>query len=106
MLPSLFLTALPKKNDVGHPEYWAPFNIATGASSSEWQKFGPDVQAHLISVRLAPHRLLWASTKSSVWPSENIAKVVLPGVYSLQARIEIKGGKTVLSNEVRVMVLK
>jgi len=100
-MPSLHMIALPKRHGLDQNEYWAPFAIPSGTSSKETQKLSPAG-----SVRLVPGRLLWASTKSSVWPSQEFAKTVPPGEYSLQVQLEINGGKTISTNEVTVTVLK
>jgi len=100
-MPSLHMTALPKKQGLDQNEYWAPFAIPSGASAKETQKLSP-----ARSVRLVPGRLLWAPTKSSVWPSQEFTKTVAPGEYSLQVQLETDGGKTISSNEVTITVLK
>lgn len=104
VMPSVHLAALPKKHDLEQSEYWAPFAIPTGASTKEQQKVSAAGRVH--SVRLAPTQLLWASTKSSVWPSQNFAKAVAPGRYSLQVELELTDGKVVSSNEIEITIAK
>ena len=100
-MPSLHMIALPKKQGLDQTEYWAPFAIPSGASTKNSQKLSPAP-----SVRLVPGRLLWAPTKSSVWPSQEFAKTVPPGEYSVQVQLEINSGETISSNEIKVTVLK
>ena len=103
LMPSLHMTALPKRQGVDENEYWAPFAIPSGASTKETQKLRA---AGVHSLRLVPGQLLWAPTKSSVWPSQQFAKIVPPGEYSLQVQLEIEKGGTITSNEGTVTVLK
>lgn len=103
-MPSLHMTALPKKQAMDKNEYWAPFAIPGGASTRETQRLSSARSVR--SVRLVPGRLLWAPTKSSVWPSQEFTRTVPPGQYSLQAQLETDGGKTLSSNEVTITVLK
>ena len=112
-MPSLHLIALPKKQGLDQTEYWAPFAIPDGASTKNNQKLNPAPFVRLIQGRLlwAPTkssvgRLLWAPTKSSVWPSQEFAKTVPPGEYSVQVQLEMNSGETISSNEVTVTVLK
>lgn len=100
-MPSLHMIALPKKQGLDQTEYWAPFAIPGGASTKNNQRINPG-----LSVRLVPGRLLWAPTKSSVWPSQEFTKTVPPGEYSVQVQLEINSGETISSNEVTVAVLK
>jgi hypothetical protein len=100
------LTALPRKEGIYEEAYWAPFSIATGRSTSDWQKLGLSAEKRTVSIRLVPAELLWAPTKSSVWPSDTMAKTVPPGEYSLQVQIEVNRGKTFLSNEVNITILR
>ena len=106
VMTSLHLIALPKKHGLDQNEYWAPFAIANGASTKETQKLSSAGASSPLSDRLVPAQLLWAPTKSSVWPSQDFAKTVPPGEYGLQVQLEINGGKTISSNEVMVTVLK
>jgi hypothetical protein len=100
-MPSLHMIALPKKQGLDQTEYWAPFAIPGGASTKNSQKLAPAPSA-----RLVPGRLLWAPTKSSVWPSQEFAKTVPPGEYTVQVQLEINSGETISSNEVTVTVAK
>lgn len=106
VMPSLHMTALPKKQGLDQNEYWAPFAIPSGVSTKETQKLSPVGGPNTRSLRLVPGRLLWAPTKSSVWPSQEFAKTVPPGEYSLQVQLEINGGTTISSNEVTITLLK
>jgi hypothetical protein len=106
VMPSLRLIALPKKHGLDQTEYWAPFNITNGASAKESQKLTPADGAKPRSIRLVPAQLLWAPTKSSVWPSQDFAKTVPPGRYNLQVQLELSGGKTISSNEVEINIIK
>lgn len=105
VMPAVQLTALPKIGGLEQQEYWAPFSVATGKSTSDWQKLDFAAEnAH--SVRLVLSELRWAPTKSSVWPSEAMKEVVPPGEYSLQVCLEVNKGKTFVSNEVQITILK
>jgi hypothetical protein len=104
LMPSLHLMALPKKHGLQQEEYWAPFDVTSGASTKENQKLDPAARAR--SVRLIPAELLWAPAKSSIWPSQDFSKTVPPGHYSLQVQLELKNGKTISSNEVSITVVK
>jgi hypothetical protein len=104
VMPSVRLTALPRKEGIHQNAYWAPFTITTGKSMSEWQKLGFAAEKKQLSISLVPSELLWASTKSSVWPSEAMAKTLLPGEYILQVQLEVSGGKTFVSNEIKILV--
>jgi hypothetical protein len=106
VMPSLHMIALPKKHGLNQNEYWAPFAIPSGASTKMTQKLSPARETSTRSVRLVPGQLLWAPTMSSVWPAEEFAKTVPQGEYNLQVQLEIKGGKTISSNEVTITVLK
>lgn len=106
VLPSLHMILLPKKQGLDPNEYWAPFAIPNGASTKKTQKLSTTGDARTLSVRLVPARLLWASTKTSVWPSQEFAKIILPGKYSLNVQLEIDGGRTISSNGITVSVLK
>ena len=96
VMPSLHLLAVPQKGGVERIEYWAPFDISTGASTKEWQHLSNLKKSR--SVQLVPSRLMWASALSSVWPSDTMAKSVPPGLYTLRAEIEMSGRTTVESN--------
>lgn len=102
VMPSINLVALPKGSDLRRSEYWAPFDLVTGASTRERQNLTP--VSEVLSVRLVPARLLWAPAISSVWPSQTFAKTVPPGRYSLQVQLEFDAGKTILSNEVEIAI--
>jgi hypothetical protein len=106
VMPSLHLVPLPRQSGPDQGEYWAPFNLTTGASTKKWQVVSPTTETHTRSVRLPPTKLRWASTKSSVWPFQEFTKTVLPGRYSLHVELEVSGGKTVSSNEIKITVLK
>src|SRR6266480_1158507 len=106
VLPSVHLIALPKKHNLEQREYWAPFAVTTGASTKEKQRLTPVTAAHSLSVRVVPSQLLWAPTKSSVWPSHSFAKAVPPGQYGLQVQFELSDGKTISSNEVEIAIIK
>jgi hypothetical protein len=106
VMPALHLTALPKKGGIYQDEYWAPFSVANGTATTEWQKLAVGADKKPFSVRLVPSELQWAATKSSVWPSDPMAKVVPPGEYSLQVKIEVNKDATFTSNEVRVIIIK
>lgn len=106
VMPALHLSALPKKAGIYQEEYWAPFSIAKGTATSEWQRLSIGADKKPFSVRLVPSELQWAATKSSAWPSDPMAKVVPPGEYSLQVEIEVNKDNTFTSNEVRVIVIK
>jgi len=106
VMPSLHLAPLPTPSGPDHGEYWAPFNLTTGASTKESQIVSPSTETQMRSVRLLPTKLLWAPTKSSVWPSQNFAKTVPYGRYSLRLELEVNGGKTVSSNEIKINILK
>ena len=105
VMPSLGLVAAPKGGSHQN-EYWAPFSLANGTTSKEWQNLGPTTRSDHRSVRLFPLRLLWAPTKSSAWPSEAIAGVVPLGTYDVLARIETKDHAASLSNRVRITVVR
>lgn len=106
VMPSVHLTALPKSDGMTQNEYWAPFSVATGASTRNWQKLSIPTGKRRYSLRLVPSRLRWASTRSSVWPSQAMAKTVPPGDYSLVVHLETSEGKAVVSNELKITVLK
>ena len=106
VMPSLHLAPLTANSGLDHGEYWAPFNLTTGASTKESQTVSPSTETQIRSVRLLPTKLLWAPTKSSVWPSQNFAKTVPSGRYRLRLEIEVNGGKTVSSNEIKINILK
>jgi hypothetical protein len=103
--PSLHLIALPKRTGPSQKEYWAPFALATGASTNVTQKLTPS-SGEKVSVRVIPGRLLWARTVSSVWPSKSFRSAVPPGRYALQAQVEVNSARTVYSNEVAITVVK
>ena len=103
-IPSVRLIALPRKEGIYQDEYWAPFNITTGASTKNWQKIANSI--HALSIHLNPFQLLWAPTKSSVWPAQAFSKTVPEGQYILQVQIEVNGAKTFLSNEVKITITK
>jgi hypothetical protein len=105
-VPSVRLTALPKKEGVYQDAYWAPFSVATGKSMSKWQKLSDEGKKKPLSIRLVPSELLWAPTKSSVWPSDAIRKAVPLGEYNLPLQFEVNTGKTFGSDKVRVPILK
>jgi hypothetical protein len=104
VMPSVHLIALPKKHGLEQSEYWAPFAVPAGASTKVKQKVSAGTGAH--GVRLVPTHLLWAPTKSSVWPSQSFAKAVPTGRYSVQVQLELGDGKTVSSNEIEITVIK
>jgi hypothetical protein len=106
VMPAVHLTALPKKGGIYQDEYWAPFNVATGKSTSDWQKLGYAAERKPLTVRLLPFELLWAPTKSSAWPSGAMTQIVPPGEYSLQLQLEVNNGKTFVANEVQITILK
>lgn len=106
VMPSLRMIALPKTHGLDQNEYWAPFTIINGVNTKEAQKLSAVKGASTRSVRLVPVQLLWASTKSSVWPSQGFAKTVHPGDYSVEVQLEINGRKTICSNEITIAVLK
>lgn len=103
-LPSLHLIAVSKTEGPIQEEYWAPFDLTTGSILKKKQKVQPTGELHPRSVRLFPSRLLWASTKSSVWPSQSFTKTVPRGRYRLRVQIELENGKSVSSNEVEINV--
>jgi hypothetical protein len=106
VLSSLHLTPLPTQSGPDHGEYWAPFNLTTGASTKKSQVVSPAAGTQTRSVRLLPTTLLWASTKSSDWPAQDFAKTVPAGRYILRLELEVNGGKTVASNEIQINILK
>ncbi|SRR6266702_4072307 len=103
---SLQLTALPKGHGLGKDEYWAPFDAASGRTTKGSQTLRAPDERYNRSVQLVPTQLFWASTKSSVWPSDDFAKTVPPGPYSLQVQLELTGGATIKSNEITINVVK
>lgn len=102
--PSLRLVAVSKTPGPVQQEYWAPFDLTTGLGTKADQRLSPADGTHPLSVRLVPSRLLWAATKSSVWPSQPLAKVVPGGNYVLRVQIEVEDGRTVSSNEVEISI--
>jgi hypothetical protein len=104
VLSSVNLVAVPKTAGLLQEEYWAPFDIATGSSTKEWQKLQPTDETHARSVRMVPSRLLWAATKSSVWPSQPLERAVPRGKYLLRVEFALEPGKTASSNEVEVTI--
>jgi hypothetical protein len=100
----LLLVAVSKSPGPLQEEYWAPFDIKTGSSTKARQRVLQTDKTHPLSVRLAPSQLLWAATKSSVWPSNTLAETVPRGRYILRVEIELEGGKTVSSNEVEISI--
>jgi hypothetical protein len=106
VMPSIHLSALPKRHGLDQVEYWAPFNVNTGVTSRESQKVRAGSKSNARSVRVIPTQLLWAPTKSSVWPCQGFAKTVPPGRYSLRVELELVTGSTVRSNEIAITVVK
>jgi hypothetical protein len=107
VMPSVQLTALPKRaNELEQDQYWAPFDLASGASTNHWKRLtnGDETQRH--TLQLVPSKLSWARTKSSVWPSRTFAGAIPPGQYSLQVKLDTRDYKTILSNEVTVTIVK
>ncbi len=106
VMPSLHLIALPKRHGLSQVEYWAPFDVNSGATTKESQVLRVENKAITRSVRVIPTQLLWASTKSSVWPFQGFERTVRPGRYSVQVQLELAEGTTVRSNEVAITVVK
>lgn len=105
-LPSIRLVTLPKREGLERAEYWAPFDIADSRSTTKTQTFEPSSETIRKPIRLVPSKLLWASTKSSVWPSREFAKTVPSGRYGLRIQLELDGGATLSSNEIEITVKK
>src|ERR1700688_4883410 len=84
VMPSLQLAPLLRQSGPDHGEYWAPFNFTTGATTKESQVMSPTAETQTRSVRLSPTKLLWGTSKSSVWPFQDFAKTVRLGRYSLR----------------------
>jgi len=104
VMPALHLIALPKKQGLDATEFWAPFDMSTGASTKEWLRIRASAKNAPIVIQLSVSELKWASAKSSVWPSRPFAKTVPPGQYSLQAQLEFSEGQPISSNEIVVTV--
>ena len=85
-------------------QYWAPFDITTGSTGRERELLQSTDETQPLSIRLVPSRLLWAASKSSVWPSQPLEKAVPRGKYLLRVEVEIEPGKTESSNEVAVTI--
>ena len=103
VMPAVYLTPLSKNRPSARQEYWAPFDLANGTSTASWQKLGAVPR---ISTDLKPLELLWAPTKSSVWPDQSPTELLPPGQYTLRIQIEIKDGKIFWSNPVKITVVK
>lgn len=102
IMPSLRLLSLSKEQGLNQDEYWAPFDVMTGTKTKKRQ----ELAAGHHTVRVHPNQLLWASTKSSVWPSDKLGKTVKPGRYVVQVQLELSDGRKVSSNGVTVTLLK
>jgi hypothetical protein len=90
-----------KKEGAYQDAYWATFSVATGKSTSKWQKLSDEGKKKPLSIRLVPSELLWAPTKSSVWPSDVIRKAVPLGEYNLPLQFEVNTGKTFGSDKAK-----
>jgi hypothetical protein len=97
---SLHLSALPKREDLGAVEYWAPFAV-NGRSTAARQTFHPSA-TKLTSIRILPSRLRWGTTKSSVWPAREFARAVPPGRYGVRVQIQLDEGASISSNELTI----
>jgi hypothetical protein len=107
VMPSVQLTALPRKTDeLNQDQYWAPFDLDSAASTNKWQQLTNHGKPQRRTVRLVPSRLSWAKTKSSTWPSQAFSQVVPPGDYSLQVKLDTRDYKATASNEVTVTIVK
>ena len=103
-LPSISLTALSPKTGASVDEYWAPFSLPNGKSTSEWLTLTNVDGKRSLTARLSPVDLLWARRKSSVWPSQAFASTVGPGEYLLRLQLDIGDDKRILSNAIRVSI--
>jgi hypothetical protein len=103
-LPSIRLVALPKRPGLEQAEYWAPFDLANGGTTTRAQTIKSSSESVRRPIRVVPGKLLWAPTKSSVWPSREFAKAVPRGHYGLRIQLELDGGETLSSNEIEITV--
>jgi hypothetical protein len=102
VMASIHLVAAASRNAEGlRDTYWAPFDIATGDATAEWHSLESVFDHNSRVIHLRPSRLLWAPTKSSIWPSDGF-NTIPPGKYDLTVEIEGKTGGTVKSNAVRI----
>ncbi len=102
-MPALYLIASSRKGATSRQEYWAPFDFTTGSSTAAWQDLST---ASRITTNLNPAELLWAQTKSSVWPSKSLSDIVSAGRYTLRLEVEVKDGKAFSSNPIEITIAK
>ena len=98
------LVALPTKPGLEGAEYWAPFDVADGRTTTRAQTFDPGSETIRQPIQLVPSKLLWAPAKSSVWPSHGFARTVPAGRNGLRIQLELDTGVTVSSNEIEITV--
>jgi hypothetical protein len=84
--------------------FWAPFNLDGKPILPATPKVKWKSGASRIQIRVAPDDLLWAPTKSSVWPSLRFSRAINPGRYRLLLHVEMIGHKPLESNEIEIIV--
>jgi hypothetical protein len=103
-LPALSLIALPREAGQRREEYWAPFSLNDGKTTTEWATLTTAEGKGSFGARVLPFDLLWARAKSSVWPSQRFLGTIPPGEYRLRLQLDTGDDKRFLSNEIKVSI--